>query len=140
MAGFGLFARGWLVYLKRGLSPDTGTSFYLPRVVGPARAYEAVYTGRMIGAEEAERIGLVNRVVAPEELLPAARQLAAEIAAGPPIALQLARRALQQSLANDLPTHLRREARSVGFCATTGDFKEGVAAFLEKRTPRFAGR
>ena len=133
-------ARFSSIFVKRGLSPDTGTTFYLPRLIGLARAYEAVYTGRMIGAAEAERIGLVNQVVAPEEILVTAQRLAGELAAGPPIALQLTRRAIQQSLSNDLLAQLKLEGRSVGFCASTEDFKEGVRSFLEKRPPRFTGR
>ena len=133
-------ARFSSIFIKRGLSPDTGTTFYLPRLIGLARAFEAAYSGRMIGAEEAERIGLVNQVVAPEALIVTAQRVAGELAAGPPIAMQLTRRAIQQSLTNDLPTQLRLEGRSVGFCATTEDFQEGVRSFLEKRPPRFTGR
>ena len=88
--------------MKRGLSLDFGVSYFLPRLVGQGRALEIACTGRMVGAEEAERIGLANRVVPDEELLDEAVKLAQDIAAAGPVAVEFSKKAVLRSLDNDL--------------------------------------
>lgn len=129
-----------LAFARIGLVPDSGASWFLPRLVGYARAAELVFTTDPVGAAEAERIGLVNRVVPGERLLDEARALARRLAAMPPRALAYAKRELERALATDLETALDYEASMQGLAARTADHVEGLAAFLEKRPPRFEGR
>jgi 2-(1,2-epoxy-1,2-dihydrophenyl)acetyl-CoA isomerase len=133
-------ARFSQIFIKRGLVPDTGSTYYLPRVVGVSKAAEMVFTGEILGAEEARECGIVSRVVPHDELLPAARELAGRIAANPPLTMKLAKRALYKGAASDFDSALEFEGFMQGICFATEDFREGVAAFMEKREANFKGR
>jgi 2-(1,2-epoxy-1,2-dihydrophenyl)acetyl-CoA isomerase len=127
-------------YVRRGLSPDAGVTYFLPRLVGLSRATELILTARDFGAEEAERIGLVSRVFPAEGFGEAVADYAARLAAGPPIAQTLTKRLLVDSLETDLTAQLRRELALIGICFTTEDVREAMRAFLERRQPQFAGK
>ena len=128
------------VFARRGL-PDGASTFFLPKLVGLGKACELAFTGKIIDAREAERIGLVNQIVPHDELMNTTRELAAGIAKGPSIALQLAKQALRRGFtAIDLAAHIEYELNSVLISITTEDFREGVKSFLEKREPDFRGR
>jgi 2-(1,2-epoxy-1,2-dihydrophenyl)acetyl-CoA isomerase len=123
-----------------GLHPDWGGTYFLPRLVGPARALELVFTGDMIGAEEGFRIGLFNRVVPHEQLTAETAAFARRLAAKPPVALALAKRAIYAAEGADLSAMLDVELEHQLACFKTDDAKEGLEAFLEKRTPTYQGR
>ena len=127
-------------FVKRGLHPDWGGTYFLPRIVGMAKACELIFTGAVIDAAEALRLGIVSQVVAPEELMPAAQTLARAIAAGPPIAIRLAKRGLYRNAESDLRTALEYETFAQNTCFETEDAAEGIRAFVEKRAPQFKGR
>ena len=133
-------ARFGEVFAKIGLVPDGGGSYFLPRLVGLAKAKELVFTAEIIDAAEALRIGLVNRVVPAGELTTAVRELAQRIAAGPPKTLALAKRLLHRSASQDLAGALELEAFSQAIAIESEDHQEGVRAFFEKRAPNFTGR
>ena len=133
-------ARFGEVFVNIALVPDSGGTFFLPRLVGLARAMELVYTGRIIGAEEAERIGLVNRVVPPERLMEETLSLARTLAQGPTRALGLSRQALLYGLTHSLREALEFEAFCQDALSLGHDYQEGVRAFVEKRKPQFRGR
>jgi 2-(1,2-epoxy-1,2-dihydrophenyl)acetyl-CoA isomerase len=122
-----------------GLVPDSGLSWFLPRLVGPARAAEIVMTTDPVDAATAERIGLVNRVVPAEACLKEAQALAARLAAGAPLAIGLAKRSLAFALGHDLATALAFETELQGIAGRSADHAEGIAAFTEKRAARFTG-
>ena len=122
-----------------GLHPDWGGTYLLPRLVGPAKAAELIFTGEMIDAAEAARIGLFNRVVPHERLLDETRALARALAAKPERPIALAKAALRMSLEADLDEMLEYELRAQAECFATGDALEGTRAFLEKREPQFRG-
>jgi 2-(1,2-epoxy-1,2-dihydrophenyl)acetyl-CoA isomerase len=124
-------------FLRVGLHPDWGGSFFLPRLIGPAAAAEFIFTGGMISAERGERMGLFNRVVPAAQLESAARGFAGEIAACPPDVLADAKRVLRRSLSSTLTQVLELEIESQLRAFDSPDFKEGITAFLEKRAPRF---
>jgi enoyl-CoA hydratase/carnithine racemase len=127
-----------LTFLRVGLHPDWGGSYFLPRLVGPALAAELIYTGGMVGAERAERLGLFNRVVPAAELEAAARALAGQIASGPAVAVAHAKRTLRRSWGASLGEVLGMEHEAQLEAFDSPDFREGIGAFIEKRTPRFA--
>ena len=128
------------VFIRRGLIPAMGGIFFLPRLVGIDRACQIIWTGDMISAEEAERIGLVTSVVPHDELESATRELAEKLAKGPPLAIRKAKRAIYQGLGTDLETSLQVTAAAVGELRNTEDHAEGARAFVEKREPVFRGR
>ncbi|GJD64448.1 enoyl-CoA hydratase/isomerase family protein [Methylobacterium frigidaeris] len=123
-----------------GLSPDGGMSWLLPRLVGLRRAQEIILTNRRIGAEEAERIGLVTRTVEDAALASEGAEVAAGLATSATRALGLARGLLADSLSSGLETQLEREARAIAEAGRTPDGREGIAAFLARRKPDFTGR
>lgn len=127
------------VFSRVGLVPDTGSTWFLPRLVGPARAAEMIFTAEPVDAATAERIGLVNRVVPADQLMDEARVLARKLAAAPPLALALAKRALNRALDSGLENALEYEAQLQSIAGRSSDHVEGVAAFVEKRAPRFTG-
>jgi 2-(1,2-epoxy-1,2-dihydrophenyl)acetyl-CoA isomerase len=127
------------VFVRVGLVPDCGSLFFLPRLVGFARAMELCLRGEGVCARDAERIGLVNRVVPPEDLLKTAREWAVRLAQGPGKAIGLIKRGLNRSLASDLERMLEVEAQLQEIAGGTRDHREGVLAFLEKRPPKFSG-
>jgi 2-(1,2-epoxy-1,2-dihydrophenyl)acetyl-CoA isomerase len=126
-------------YRQLGLTPDGGLSYALPRLVGHKKAMEILLLGERFGADDALRLGLVNRVVPEAELDRATAALVAAIVSGPVAAMRNGKRLLQQSLAQTLSAQLEAEAASFGACSATDDFVEGVRAFLDKRPPRFGG-
>jgi 2-(1,2-epoxy-1,2-dihydrophenyl)acetyl-CoA isomerase len=128
-----------LAFARIGLVPDSGATWFLPRLVGPARAAELAFLGDPVGAEEALRIGLVNRMVPGESLAAETRALALRLASAAPRALALTKRALNRSLDASLEDQLEYEAILQGLAASTADHTEGLAAFREKRPPRFTG-
>jgi 2-(1,2-epoxy-1,2-dihydrophenyl)acetyl-CoA isomerase len=127
-------------FVKRGLHPDWGGTYFLPRVVGVAKACELIFTGDTIDAAEALKLGIVNSVVAPEELMNETYRLAKKIAAGPPIAIQLAKRSIYHNQDADLRAALEFETFAQNVTRETEDSKEGVRAFVEKREAVFRGR
>jgi len=128
------------VFVKRGLVPDWGASWFLPRLVGTSKACELIWTGEMIDANEAERLGIVSRVVPADDLLKVSKELAAKIAKGAPLAIRMSKLAIFKGLQMDLATELEFEAYGQAVCMRTEDHREGVKAFLEKREPVFKGR
>lgn len=133
-------ARFGQTFVKRGLHVDWGGTYFLPRLVGMAKACELIFTGEMISAEEAYALGLLNKLVPPEQLMPATYALAQQIAAGPPIAIRLAKRALYHNQDVTLRAALEFETFAQNVCRETEDAREGVRAFVEKRPPHFQGR
>ena len=123
-----------------GLHPDWGGSWFLPKLVGSAKACELVFTGSMISAAEAEKIGLVNRVVPHDELMTAAFEMAERMAKNPPGVLRLAKESIYRSLSSDLETAFARETEVQIDCFYSEDFLEGLTAFKQKRKPQFRGR
>lgn len=128
-----------LAFGRIGLVPDTGASWFLPRLVGRGRAMEMALVGDPLSAADAERWGLVSRVVAADALLPEARALAGRLAAGSPRATALTKRALAFAETATLERALDNEASLQGIAGRSSDHAEGLAAFREKRPPRFTG-
>ena len=126
-----------VAYTAAGLSPDCGVSWTLTRVIGAARANELILTNRVFDAVEAERIGLVSRVVDPGAVRSAATTLARSLAGGPRQALAASADLVRQAVSTSLEQHLKNEADSIASLIDTPDGAEGVAAFLEKRRPQF---
>ncbi len=129
------------VFIERSLSPDTGMSFFLPRIVGYSRACDLIFTSRFIEAEEAYRIGLLDRLVPADKLLDEAVELANQIAFWPPVAMQSARRVLQQSMESTLEEQLRNESFGLLLARRAPhDVQEARDSFSERRPPRFTGQ
>jgi 2-(1,2-epoxy-1,2-dihydrophenyl)acetyl-CoA isomerase len=128
-----------LAFGRIGLVPDSGASWFLPRLIGAGRAAELALTADPVSAADAERVGLVSRVVPGPALLDEARALATRLAAGAPVALALTKRALNRSFDASLEDQLEYEAALQGIAGSTADHAEGIAAFIEKRKPAFRG-
>jgi len=128
------------VFVRIGLIPDCGGIFLLSRRIGLTRAKDLVFTGRAIDAREAERMGMINRVVPAEALEEETRKMALELAAGPTMAMGIAKRLLNQSYESDFDTLLRLENSHQALLRLTEDHREGIKAFFEKRKPEFKGR
>jgi enoyl-CoA hydratase/carnithine racemase len=134
-------ARMGLIFVQRGLAIEHGSSWMLPRIVGVARAMELAVTGRLVDAQEALEMGLVNRVVPHDQLMDSARELARDIAHKcSPLGVATAKRMIYQHLFTDLATGVREDDESMGMMTRSEDFKEGIRAFVEKRAPKFTGR
>lgn len=130
------FVASWI---NIGLHPDLGASFYLTRIVGADRALRIITSGQPVDAKEAERINMVSQVVPHDDLMKAARELAAKIAKKPSVAIELAREAVHQAQVNDLDTQLYYEVYAQNVCFSSQDFREEVKAFQEKRPASFKG-
>jgi enoyl-CoA hydratase len=126
--------------VKLGIIPGYGGSQRLPRLCGKGVAHELILTGEMITAEEALRVGLVNRVVEPGELLATAEAIAKKIIANAPLAVKYALEAVERGMEMPQEEGLYLEATLFGLCCATQDMREGTRAFLEKRPPKFEGR
>jgi 2-(1,2-epoxy-1,2-dihydrophenyl)acetyl-CoA isomerase len=128
------------VFIERNLSPDSGMSFFLPRIVGQSRAADIIYTSRPVGAEEAHRIGLLDRLTEHDRLLEVSLEVASQMAQWPPLALRSSKRVLQYSIENPLEDALRNEMAGLSYAGKAkNDAKESRAAFLEKRKPTYTG-
>ncbi|MBI1815798.1 MAG: enoyl-CoA hydratase [Deltaproteobacteria bacterium] len=133
-------AKMGMTFTKLGIHPGMGATYFLPRLIGTARAAELFFTGRIIDAAEAERLGLLTRVVPREQFDDAVLALAREIASCGPIAVRMTKRAIYRGTEHTLDDMLDFESLQQGITFTTADAREGVLAIMEKRTPKFAGK
>ncbi len=128
-----------LAYCHLGVSPDGGSTYHLPRMVGLKRSFEIALLGDRFDAETAERWGLINRVIAADELKAETDKLAKRLASGPSHAHAEAKKLLNASLNTSIENQLDAETAAFADCTTTEDFREGVTGFIEKRAPEFKG-
>jgi 2-(1,2-epoxy-1,2-dihydrophenyl)acetyl-CoA isomerase len=133
-------ARLGMLYVRMGVSPRGGGCYYLPRIVGVARACELIWTGRIMDAEEALSMGYVSRVVPPEELMTTTMELAQQLARGPSVAIELAKRQIYSGLLADLNTALEAQVHAALIEIATEDSQEGFRSWVEKMEPVFKGR
>lgn len=129
-----------MLEVRFGLVPDLGGIHRLSRLIGPARTKELVWTGRAVERDEAERLGLANRVVPADTLAKEGEALAREVAASPPIPVSLTKSLIGRAAETSLETALERDGQAQATCIDTEDHREAVAAYLEQRSPRFQGR
>ena len=127
-------------FVKLGIIPDSALAYHLPRLIGTAKSLEIMLIGDVVDAREAERLGIVNRVVSHDKLMQETKRLASRIVQGPPLVVSWTKRAVYKGIIHDLEAHLYFETQAQRRLMKTEDFKEGVAAFLEKRPPVFKGR
>jgi enoyl-CoA hydratase/carnithine racemase len=133
-------ARFGMTYVRMGIIPGDGGAYYLPRIVGTAHALDLIWTGRVIDAKEALAMGYVSTVVPAGELLTYTRDYALRLAAGPAVAIQLAKRLVYRSANADLDAALDLAGQAMYVAQGTEDALEGPRAFSEKREPQFKGR
>ncbi len=133
-------AKMGMTFTKLGIHPGMGATFFLPRLIGTARACELLFTGRIIDASEAERLAILSRVVAHEAFPAAVQELAAELAAAAPIAVRMVKRAVYRGVESSLDDALDLESMQQAATFQTADAREGIRAVLEKRTPAFEGK
>lgn len=127
-------------YIRRGLSPDAGVTWWLPRLVGHTRAMDIIMTGRDVSSAEAMQIGLATQVIPDEVFATTTAALAMQLAAGPPLAMALTKRLMMESASTSLESQLRNEVTHIKTCFQTADVADAIVAFREKRMPRFTGR
>ncbi|MEN8183217.1 MAG: enoyl-CoA hydratase-related protein [Myxococcota bacterium] len=127
-------------FTRRGVLPESGGTWLLPRLVGWAKASEIIFTGRTLAAADCLELGLVNRVVADELLLKETRALAEEVAANAPLAVQASKRMMRMGLSEDFDAHVHHVYLQLLPLFRSKDFREGLSAFLEKRRPDFEGK
>lgn len=132
-------AKMGMTFTKLGIHPGMGATYFLPRLIGTARACELLFTGRILDAPDAERLGLLSRVVAREAFPAAVQELAAEIAAAAPIVNRLVKRAIYRGVESSLEDALDLESMQQAATFETSDAREGIRAVMEKRAPRFSG-
>lgn len=126
-------------YTARNLVPESGGTWLLPRIIGWSKAAELLFTARTLTASDALEMGLVSEVVEPDALMPAANRLASEIAANGPLAVRAAKRMMRHAMTEDFEDHVQRQYLALLPLFGTKDFREGIAAFMEKRAADFAG-
>jgi len=136
----GASARFAEAYIRVGLLPGNGGCYFLPRLVGPAKALELLWTGDFVSAEEALKIGLVNRVYSDDALTQETLEFAARLAEGPPIQQREIKKLMYQGLRTDLRTSLESVSAHMAVVQSTGDYKEAIQAYKEKRKPIFRGK
>jgi enoyl-CoA hydratase/carnithine racemase len=127
-------------FVRLGLAPGMAISYLLPRLIGPARASELLLTGRLVDGREAERLGILNRAFPADDVMSESMAIAREIAAAAPLAVRATKRAIRRGLELAAREAARFEAYAQAETLTTDDAREGIAALLEKRPPRFTGR
>lgn len=127
------------VFVRRGIVPDAGAAYLLPRIVGPQRAKELLFLGDDASAEDCLRMGIANRVVPAAELADAASELAGRLATGPTKAIQMTKWLVNRSFESSRQTAFEEEGYAQELVAATADFQEGLAAFAERRSPTFTG-
>ncbi len=128
------------VFSRIGVHPDCGGTYFLPRLVGTYKACELMFTGDVFSAQTACELGIVNRVVENDELMAEVNKLADRLAQGPPVSFSLIKKSIYKGTENDLASQLRLESLNQTICMLSEDKAEGVAAFKEKRAPKFKGR
>jgi enoyl-CoA hydratase len=133
-------AKMGMTFTKLGLHPGMGATFFLPRLVGTARACELFFTGRVIDANEAGRLGILNRVVSREEFPAAVESVSKEIASAAPIAVRMVKKAIYRGTEHSLDDMLDYESLQQSITFTTDDAREGIKAVMEKRAPKFKGK
>lgn len=133
-------ARFSMAYVRMGLVPGDGGCYFLPRIVGVAKALELIWTGDFMDAQEALRLGYVSRVVPPDDLMPTVRDFARRLVEGPAVAIQLAKRLVYRGLEAGLQEALEEAAQAMAITQSTEDAREGPRAFVEKRPPKFTSR
>ena len=130
----------WAPFSERGFTPDSGATWLLPRLVGSVRARELLLLGRRLSGTEAAEWGLVHQAVAPEQVDTVARELVDRLAAGPTVSLGLTKWLLHSGAALPLDGQLRNVAFAMELSSRSEDFREGIGAFKERRSPEFKGR
>jgi 2-(1,2-epoxy-1,2-dihydrophenyl)acetyl-CoA isomerase len=133
-------ARFTVAYSAIGLAPDGSSTFTLPRLIGPKRAFELFYTNQPVPANEAKEMGLVNQVFPAAQFIGQTRDFAVNVAKGPTAALGYAKKLLTLSAQSSLETQMEHERLAIAACGRTADFREGADAFFAKRPPKFRGR
>ncbi|MHA2184972.1 MAG: enoyl-CoA hydratase/isomerase family protein [Promethearchaeota archaeon] len=127
-------------FTKIGLSPDSSTTFHLPKLVGLNLAYEMLFLNGTLKAQEALQYGLVNKMFKSEEFMDEVKKETEQLSQGPPMAFLFTKQLLNEAFTNTLNSHLDREAEEIVKTARTEDFQEGLKAFFEKRSPKFLGK
>jgi len=133
-------AKMGMTFTKLGIHPGMGATYFLPRLVGTARACELLFTGRVFDAAEAERLGIVNQVIPREDFENGVRRFASAVAASAPLAVRMVKKSVYRGVEHSLDQMLDYESLNQGITFTTADAREGVSAIMEKREPRFVGK